>query len=720
MEARTTPQCPRCGALLAVVSADQPAECSGCGLLLPPELVAELGYLDRLQDWVGQRRSWVAAMADYLAASPEQSPAAALGAAATTAAAPGIATTPLPQQPRTGTAQGCLLTAGAFALVAAGITFVAVAWGTLSDVGRFSALLIAGLLALLIAWWSAPRIKATASTLAIAGSLLVVVDVVFLMANTEPDRAVPVAVLAAGIGVAGVAYARRIKSRLPGAAAAVAISSAVLAVLAIAALPLLGEWDGDWAPGWAAAVFVLSGLAILAWGAVDDTVAWSWPATVWLVIAAGPAADQASRLVADSAGGLPDWLLPLATVLLVAAALLLLDRITGARWPALLAGSVALHGVVALALVATLGVPAQRPWTALVLLVWAGSWIGLIAHAHAHHRRIADVLSVLTPWVAAVATAISVAALLAYAPGLREYDDFQGTDAVRDAYPWLRGALLGLVTTALAAVAARLLRDRPVPEWTQRFVIPVWPVVVLVPWIGMAAADSDRGAVYATGSWNADLPAAATAVAAALLVTGSGVLLLSARVREPWPLWLGAATAVGGVLAAVAAWDTSAWSTPELLGLALAAPLAAAGAVHAWIARPRTLPTLIIVAPGLVALLAPSTLSVLSDTTDRWFSSLFLGEQPVSTAALVRGLSLAVVAAALAVVGARQRWAGVFWPGLVCLVLVVGAQLVDLADRIPPWLVLTGVGVLLVGAGARWEVVRAQGRRGRAWAGHLR
>jgi hypothetical protein len=157
-----------------------------------------------------------------------------------------------------------------------------------------------------------------------------------------------------------------------------------------------------------------------------------------------------------------------------------------------------------------------------------------------------------------------------------------------------------------------------------------------------------------------------------------------------------------------------------LLGLVLAAPLLAAGLLHAWLAQPRKPSTLITVAPGLIALLAPSTVSVLVDTTDRWFSGLFVGEQPVSTSALARGLSLAVAAAALVVIGARQRWAGVFWPGLVCLVLVVGAQLFDLADRLPPWLVLTGVGVLLVAAGARWETVRAQGRRGRIWAENLR
>jgi uncharacterized membrane protein len=70
--------------------------------------------------------------------------------------------------------------------------------------------------------------------------------------------------------------------------------------------------------------------------------------------------------------------------------------------------------------------------------------------------------------------------------------------------------------------------------------------------------------------------------------------------------------------------------------------------------------------------------------------------------------------------GARQRLAGVFWPALGCLVVVIGAQLVDLADRLPPWIVLTVVGIALVAVGARWESVRRQGRQGRAWTDRLR
>jgi hypothetical protein len=176
-----------------------------------------------------------------------------------------------------------------------------------------------------------------------------------------------------------------------------------------------------------------------------------------------------------------------------------------------------------------------------------------------------------------------------------------------------------------------------------------------------------------------------------------------------------------GVLVARGPVDIEGWLlAPELLGLALALPLALAGALHVILADGRRVPTVFSFAPALSALLLPSTVSVIGDTTERWFSGIFAAEEQIATAALVRGLALAVLAAVLVAVGARERLAGIFWPALVCLVVVVGAQVVDLADRLPPWIVLSVIGVLLVAVGARWEWVRAQGDRGRRWAGALR
>jgi MFS superfamily sulfate permease-like transporter len=81
---------------------------------------------------------------------------------------------------------------------------------------------------------------------------------------------------------------------------------------------------------------------------------------------------------------------------------------------------------------------------------------------------------------------------------------------------------------------------------------------------------------------------------------------------------------------------------------------------------------------------------------------------------------LLVIGAVLAVVGARGKWAGVFWPGLAVVVVLVVTQLVDAAAEIPTWITLALVGVVLVVAGARWEWVRLRGRRTRQWAGALR
>jgi hypothetical protein len=73
----------------------------------------------------------------------------------------------------------------------------------------------------------------------------------------------------------------------------------------------------------------------------------------------------------------------------------------------------------------------------------------------------------------------------------------------------------------------------------------------------------------------------------------------------------------------------------------------------------------------------------------------------------------------MVVIGGRRGWAGVFWPGAVVLVLLVGAQLIDAASLLPGWVSLAIIGLSLVLAGARWESVRQQGRRTRQWATRL-
>jgi hypothetical protein len=126
------------------------------------------------------------------------------------------------------------------------------------------------------------------------------------------------------------------------------------------------------------------------------------------------------------------------------------------------------------------------------------------------------------------------------------------------------------------------------------------------------------------------------------------------------------------------------------------------------------------VAPALFAVLIPPTLAVVDDTATRWFSSAFGGEADPSGVALSRSVVLLVIGAVLAVIGARGKWAGVFWPGLAVVIVLAVTQLVDAAAQVPTWITLALVGVVLVLAGARWEWVRLRGRRTRQWAGALR
>ncbi|HAS08362.1 MAG TPA: hypothetical protein DCR52_03765, partial [Actinobacteria bacterium] len=73
----------------------------------------------------------------------------------------------------------------------------------------------------------------------------------------------------------------------------------------------------------------------------------------------------------------------------------------------------------------------------------------------------------------------------------------------------------------------------------------------------------------------------------------------------------------------------------------------------------------------------------------------------------------------LAIVGGRNHWAGVFWPGVAAVIVISVAQIADVAALLPQWVSLAVVGVGLLIAGARWESVRLRGHRTRQWAGTL-
>jgi hypothetical protein len=79
-----------------------------------------------------------------------------------------------------------------------------------------------------------------------------------------------------------------------------------------------------------------------------------------------------------------------------------------------------------------------------------------------------------------------------------------------------------------------------------------------------------------------------------------------------------------------------------------------------------------------------------------------------------------VVSAVLLVAGVRRRAGGLLWPGAVGLALAGSAQLWGGLQSLPRWVALALVGGSLVLAGARFERLRSEGRRARAWAQELR
>jgi hypothetical protein len=74
-----------------------------------------------------------------------------------------------------------------------------------------------------------------------------------------------------------------------------------------------------------------------------------------------------------------------------------------------------------------------------------------------------------------------------------------------------------------------------------------------------------------------------------------------------------------------------------------------------------------------------------------------------------------VVGAAVLVVGVRLRAGGLVLPAATAVAIAALAQVWTGLQGLPRWLALALVGVVLVAAGARFEWVRAEGRRAGAW-----
>ena len=121
--------------------------------------------------------------------------------------------------------------------------------------------------------------------------------------------------------------------------------------------------------------------------------------------------------------------------------------------------------------------------------------------------------------------------------------------------------------------------------------------------------------------------------------------------------------------------------------------------------RPSTRSTML---PALATLVIPSALLT-------WeAASAGDGLMPASP---VRLVVTTVVAAVLLIVGARAANAALVITGAAALMIIALGQLVIFGSHLPQWAVFGLVGAALVGAGARVEWLRGQGRQ---WAARLR
>jgi hypothetical protein len=581
--------------------------------------------------------------------------------------------------------------------------------------------------------------------MAVVGTLLIVVASTFLLAQDSPSSAGLRVVIVIAIGVLGTVGAHVQARRQRGAAVLTGVTSALLVLVSAAAAPDRGALDLSittlW---WVAAIVLLWSICLFILDLVEHSAPWSWLAAAGLVVAAlvtvGGVVTDLDAFDSDSAYA-PALI---SGLLLVAACLVLVtDRLTRGRWWSMLAAAVALLIASTFAAATAAGFPAARPWSALALVAISAVLAGGVAHVGARHtfgsghknaegeapldhaehpHDIVGVATAAASWVVGGLLAFAVAMACAAwtnPPELATDCTFNGctpTPAfavwIGDSYPWWRGLIIGVAAALLASALAFAARRTSIPGGK---VLPVIAgTVATLLWIVTATSD-----VQAAFIGTADIR---TTLATAALTTGLLMIGVVAAFALPSGLvWIGGFTAFMGVQTLWPALDIDDWAlAPEVHGLLLAAPLLLAGMAHVLLDEPHHVPTIVSVAPALFAVLIPPTLAVIDDTATRWFSSAFGGEADPSGVALSRSVVLLVIGAALAVIGARGKWAGVFWPGLAVVIVLAVTQLVDAAGQVPTWITLALVGVVLVIAGARWEWVRLRGRRTRQWAGALR
>jgi hypothetical protein len=677
--------CARCGARLTDPPRDGMVTCASCGLSMPVAALAELDSLTSWADWAQARAGW---LHDRLVAGDLPAEGWSASGAAMPALRPGLVE--MPTAPGTGAAAAVrprpsagtlLLVGGAVLLVLAGIAFVGFAWELLGPLGQLTTLYLMGALALLAGLRLHARLPGTATTLAVVGVLLVAVSAIatrVLGADPMGASAALASSVAAAVALATVGIWLRGRMRGAGEVGALVGAALTLGLLALAPVDDAIALGPSWA-WWPALVLLAGGVGLLLLAHRFAVRSWPWLAAMSLFV--GSVVLGVFVAVESSVDDAVRPFLASVVLLVLAACSVLLVRVLPGhrREPALAAaGSVAVAAGVAF--VSGGADASSRPWSALAMAGAAGFVWWARGHLPVGVRRAMTLLA-----AAALGTSVG----FAVAPWSSTWATWRGL---------LAGVALSVVLVVLAELDHRAEQMRGIPAL-------VAAGAGLFVWL-MAATPGD-------GETTSDAVRWAMVIALSLLAVTGWVESLRRRLPA-WCVWLSGGLLVGALVPLSQLADLSTTWSPEVHGLALGVLAGASGSLFWWLRRPAHTPSLVVIGPALALALAPTTIAIVQDATNRWGYG-----DPVTTAYQVRVVALFVVAAGLVAVGAWRRLAGLVVPAALALLVVTGVQLVDLGRFLPQWISFAVAGGLLVLAGARWEKVRTLGHESSDWVRHL-
>lgn len=480
------------------------------------------------------------------------------------------------------------------------------------------------------------------------------------------------------------------------------LTIAVLVLLAVACALAWFAKD-PWSLGCSASVaiggvwiaLVTAQLSVLAFARVAEAAAELWDG------------NSSSRLPQTSDVDLAAWLLPIVTLALIGAGIVLARTLPVAdRLVARLADPVIGLAVIAASGVATVALYPVPVWLVTTLLLlpatvftgWALHWqnaVALVVGTLFLSGAVA--ISLHDEWLTAgallVALGLSVVIFLRWGQS-----DVSGTAGVL-----LALSLAGSVWTWAAILEA----DQP---WTALAILVLLGIVVLAAplasGLGRHVAEGrfvgvEVGAAFSmfiaalAGVAAAPYAREATWTAVYLTVAGAAVSVMSLLREDRRSFgWL------GGLLLAMASWIRL-WDvgveTPEWYTLPSAVALVVVGLLHLR-AHPSA-STMTALSPGLGLGLVPSLLWVLWD--------------PVTLRSALLGLAcLALVGA-----GVRMRWTAPVVFAATVGALVVLRHATPIAEAVPRWALIASAGALLVAVGITWErrILEA-----RAVAGYIR